>query len=206
MARPQKNSTQKTAKDKLLEAAFKLIRSKGYTATTVDDLCDEAKVTKGTFFYYFDTKEALAVAAATHWSSVTGEFFKAAPYHQHDDPFDRLIGYIEFRKDILQGEVQDFTCLVGTMVQEMYLSSPDIKNACHQSIFDHARQLEHDIVEAKERYAPQAPWTAESIALHTQAVIQGAFILAKANGNAAIAADSIDHLKNYINILFNKGP
>ncbi len=204
MGRPKNTSIQKPAQQKLLEAAFKLIRSKGYAATSVNDLCDEAHVTKGTFFHYFESKEALAVAAANHWSLVTGEFFKNAPYHNHLDPLDRVMGYIDFRKDILQGEVQEFTCLVGTLTQEIYLSNPDIKKACHDSIFDHAKQLEHDIDHAKKIYAPQATWTAKSLALHTQAVIQGAFILAKADGGATIAAESIDHLKHYVQLLFNK--
>ena len=46
------------------------------------------------------------------------------------------------------------------------------------------------------------PWTAASLALHTQAVLQGAFILAKATGGAEAAADSIDHLRRYVELLF----
>ena len=45
-------------------------------------------------------------------------------------------------------------------------------------------------------------WTAESLALHTQAVLQGAFILAKARGGPEIAAQSVDHLKRYVTMLF----
>jgi TetR/AcrR family transcriptional repressor of nem operon len=48
-------------------------------------------------------------------------------------------------------------------------------------------------------------WTAKSLALHTQGVIQGAFILAKATGGAEVAADSIDHLRRYIEMLFGAG-
>ena len=48
-------------------------------------------------------------------------------------------------------------------------------------------------------------WTAKSLALHTQAVIPGAFILAKATGGAEIAADSIDHLRRSIEMLFGVG-
>ena len=48
-------------------------------------------------------------------------------------------------------------------------------------------------------------WTPKSLALHTQAVIQGAFILAKATGGAEIAADSIDHLRRYIEMLIGVG-
>jgi TetR/AcrR family transcriptional regulator, transcriptional repressor for nem operon len=38
--------------------------------------------------------------------------------------------------------------------------------------------------------------------LHIQAVIQGSFILAKAKGSAAVAAESLDHLRRYIELLF----
>ncbi len=45
-----------SARIKLLEAARTLIRTKGFAATTVDDLCAAAGVTKGAFFHHFDSK------------------------------------------------------------------------------------------------------------------------------------------------------
>ena len=61
---------------------------------------------------------------------------------------------------------------------------------------------------SKRQYAT-ATWQPigrrKSLALHTQAVLQGAFILAKATGGAPIAADSIDHLRRYIELLFGVG-
>jgi TetR/AcrR family transcriptional repressor of nem operon len=198
-----KTATQKTpAKDKILNAALSVIRSKGYSATTVDELCAAAGVTKGAFFHHFDSKEELAVAAANHWASVTSEFFRNAPYQKITDPLERFFGYIDFRKSILRGELPEFTCLVGTMIQEAYDTSPSIREACQNSIFGHAATLTKDIKEAKKLYAPDAKWTAESLALHTQAVIQGAFILAKAKQNSDIAAESISHLRRYIEFLF----
>ena len=205
MGRPKKSDQDtKSAREKLLEAAFTLIRNKGYAATTVDDLCKEANVSKGTFFHYFENKEAFAIEAANHWSQVTGEFFETAPYHKHKDPFERLLGYVQFRKQILQGTIPEITCLVGTMVQEAHASHPELREACRESIFSHAETLETDIKEAKKLYAPKATWTPESLALHTQAVIQGAFILAKAADNAELASQSIDHLIHYLQLLFNK--
>jgi TetR/AcrR family transcriptional repressor of nem operon len=203
VARPAKDITKKPAKEKLLEAAFRLIREKGYSSTSVDELCEAAGVTKGTFFHYFETKEALAVAAAQHWALVTNEVFKSAPYHSPKDPLDRFLGYIDFRKKILQGKTPEFTCLVGTMVQEAYDTHPEIRKACRDSIFGHAETLENDIESAKKLYAPKAKWSVKSLALHTQAVIQGAFILAKADDDPHVAAESIDHLKNYVKFLFS---
>jgi TetR/AcrR family transcriptional regulator, transcriptional repressor for nem operon len=193
----------KDARQKLLDAALSLIREKGYSSTSVDALCARAGVTKGAFFHHFDSKEALAVAAAHRWSEVTGAAFEKAPYHLLDDPLQRLLAYLGFREALLAGDIAEYTCLVGTMVQEIYGTNQDIRQACEASISGHAATLEADIAEAMERYGIRANWTPESLALHTQAVIQGAFILAKAKDSAAIAAESIAHLRRYFELLFN---
>lgn len=191
------------ARRKLLDAALGVIRSKGYSATSVDELCAAAGVTKGAFFHHFKSKDALGVAAAEHWSAQTGALFADAAYHDLYKPLDRVLGYLALRKALLQGRVPEFTCLVGTMVQETYESAPSIRAACERSITDHAATLEADIEAAMRERGMTPTWTAKSLALHTQAVLQGAFILAKAKGGAEIAADSIDHLVRYVRLLFS---
>jgi TetR/AcrR family transcriptional repressor of nem operon len=191
------------AKRKLLDAALAVIREKGYVATTVDDLCARAGVAKGSFFHHFDGKEALGVAAANYWSETTGELFAQADYHAHKDPLDRVLGYIDFRRALLKGAVPEFTCVVGTMVQEVYDTSPAIRGACDDSISAHAEKIEADIAAAMKQRGIRAGWTAKGLALHTQAVLQGAFILAKAKGGPEVAIESADHLRRYIELLFN---
>jgi TetR/AcrR family transcriptional regulator, transcriptional repressor for nem operon len=191
------------ARHKLLTAALSLVREQGYASTSVEELCAAAGVTKGAFFHHFKSKDALAVAAAHHWSEITGAVFASAPYHQREDPLQRVLGYLDFRKAILTGELAEFTCLVGTMVQEVYSTSPGIRVACEASIRAHAAKIEADIAAAMKHHRLRASWTAASLALHTQAVLQGAFILAKATGDAGVAAASIDHLHRYIELLFN---
>ena len=143
------------------------------------------------------------IAAAAFWTETTSEFFRAAPYHDHDDPLDRVLAYVAFRKSIITGDPAAFTCLAGTMVQETYDSHPAIREACAASILGHAATLEADIALAKEARGIRGAWTPESLARHTQAVLQGAFILAKATGDRSIALESVDHLSRYIALLFN---
>ena len=200
-----KSTKKQSAKTKILMAALSVIRAKGYAATSVDDLCSFAGVTKGAFFHHFKSKDELAVAAADFWSETTGTLFETAPYHAHPDPLERVLGYIDFRKSILQGKPPEFTCLVGTMVQEIYESHDAIRAACERSISSHAAKIEVDIAAAKLERGIKATWTASSLALHTQAVLQGAFILAKAKGGPKAAADSIDHLRRYVKFLFQAG-
>ncbi len=195
---------QPNAKQKLLDAALSVIRTKGYAATSIDELCAAAGVAKGSFFHHFKDKEAFGIAAADYWSEMTGAFFETQAYHQHPDPLDRVLGYIDFRKSLIAGELPAFTCLVGTMVQETYASAPDIRDACEASITGHCLKIETDIAEAMKRHNIVGDWTARSLALHTQAVLQGAFILAKATGSAEIATQSVDHLRRYVECLFGK--
>jgi TetR/AcrR family transcriptional regulator, transcriptional repressor for nem operon len=192
------------SKTKLLNAAVHVIRAKGYSATRIEDICEAADLTKGSFFHHFDSKEALALSAVNYWIEGTGTLFASAPYHASADSLDRLLAYVDFRKALLMGELPDFTCLVGTMVQEVYDTHPAIRDACNRSISEHAATLVPDIEEAMRRRNMHPDWTAESLALYTQATIQGAFILAKAKHNREVAAASIDHLRRYLELLFNK--
>ena len=194
--------THHESKAKLLDAALQVIRAKGYSATTIDDICYAAGLTKGSFFHHFRSKQDLALAATTHFSQMAGGLFAAAPYQSLPDPVDRLLGYIDFRKAILRGELPQFTCLLGTMVQEAYATHPPIREACDAGISGHAASLEADITDAMSKYKINADWSAASLALYTQAVIQGAFILAKAKNGPQIAGDCLDHLRRYIQTLF----
>jgi TetR/AcrR family transcriptional regulator, transcriptional repressor for nem operon len=197
MAQPQHES-----KTKLLDAALKVVRTKGYTATRIEDICAEAGLTKGSFFHHFTSKEDLVLAAVAHWGARTSAFFAEAPYHDRPDPLDRLIAYVEFRKAMMTGELPEFTCLLGTIIQETYVTHTDINAACERILTAHARTLEADIREAMRQHQVRGDWSAETLALHIQAVIQGSFILAKAKGNAAVAAESLDHLRRYLEQTF----
>lgn len=94
--------------------------------------------------------------------------------------------------------------IVGTMLQEAHETHPPIREACDKSTSEYAAMLEADIAEAMLTYGIDAGWSAESLALYTQAVIQGAFILAKAKHGPNVAADCLDHLRRYLEMLFTQ--
>ncbi len=198
MARAQREDS----KTRFLDAALQLIRAKGYEATTVDDLCAATGLTKGSFFHHFDSKEALALAAADHFATRAAGLFAAAPFHAAADPLERLLGYVDLRAAMIRGELPDYTCLLGTLVQEVYDTHPAIRAACERHIHEHAATLVADIAAARRRYAPRARWSAESLALFTQSVIQGAFVLAKAQHGGEVVVDCLAHLRRYLEGLF----
>lgn len=193
------------SKTKLLDAALKVVRTKGYSATRIEDICAEAGLTKGSFFHHFKTKDDLALEAVAYYDANSVALFKGAPYNQAADPLSRLISYVEFRKAILTGDLPDFTCFAGTIIQEAYRTHPDLAAACERSIVGHGKMLEVDVRAAMRDHGLRGTWTAESLALYMQAVVQGSLLLAKATGSAKVAAESLDHLRRYLELLFGQG-
>lgn len=188
---------------RLLDTALAVIRERGYAATSVDDLCQRAGLTKGAFFHHFRSKEDLAIAAAAHFGEMAAGLFGGAPYHDATDPAARVLGYVAFRREILAGELPDYTCLLGTLVQETYASHPAIRVACEAELRRHAATLEPDIAAALDRAGRSGPgWSPEALALHIQVVLQGAFVLAKATGGPEVARESLGHLLRYLEIIF----
>jgi TetR/AcrR family transcriptional regulator, transcriptional repressor for nem operon len=189
------------ARARLIEAARSLVRHKGFAATSVDDLCTAAGVTKGAFFHHFASKDALGVALVDDWTEMTGAMFAAHPYNALPDPLDRVLAYLDLRRALLGQPLPEFSCVAGTTVQEAYESSPAIRAAAERSIrsgFDHVLpHLEQALVAH-----PVPDVTAESLAQQFQVATQGGIILAKALNDPAPARAAFDHLERYLRLLF----
>ncbi|MBB5688763.1 TetR/AcrR family transcriptional regulator [Roseomonas alkaliterrae] len=191
------------ARQRLLDAAIGQIRARGYAATSVDELCTAAGVTKGAFFHHFRTKEDLGIAAAARFIEWLDGIFARSGWRDHADPLDRVLAYIDVRIRLLRGDVPHFTCLIGTMVQEVHATHPALRTACEAGIRDHLAPLQEEIAAAMAARGVTG-FTPGSLAQHVMAVIQGAFVLAKAEGGPEAAAESLRHLRRYVAMLFRE--
>jgi TetR/AcrR family transcriptional repressor of nem operon len=187
------------ARSALLDAGIDLIRRQGLAATSVDDVCRAAGVTKGAFFHHFSSKEAYAIGVAERWTDMAAQLFAEAGYHALADPLDRVLAYVDLREQMIGDELPAaYSCAVGTMVQESFDTHPAVREACAASIFGHAATLEADLAAALEQAANLGPADAAGLARFTQAALQGAFIVGKAGNDAALAREAVHYLRELL--------
>ena len=188
----------------LLDAAMRLMLAKSYTATSVDEICQSAGVTKGSFFHYFKGKEDLGEAVLDHNWKVTHEKPLVAPSSNETDPLKRLYAYIDRFIQISQDPQIPKSCLYGNLAQELSQTHPRITARCGRGFSEWAEEIKRDLDAAKARYVPKAALDTRSLAEHFIAVYEGSLILTKAKQDPSILADNMRHFKRYIEFLFGK--
>ncbi|MGX1542403.1 TetR/AcrR family transcriptional regulator [Streptomyces adustus] len=134
------------ARQKILGAARSLIEGRGYSALGVAEICKEAGVPKGSFYYFFESKEALALAVVDeHWAVQRRDWEGALGGDAA--PLQRLRGLLE-QTEAGQRAVQADCgtvsgCLFGNLTLELSNQTEPVRGRL-QEIFD----AQVDMVEA----------------------------------------------------------
>jgi TetR/AcrR family transcriptional repressor of nem operon len=190
-------------KRKLLDAGASLMRKQGFNATTVDDICAEAGVTKGGFFHYFKSKEDLAKAALVWFRQIKSQILDEAPFRKLADPLDRVFGRLDFVTESTSTQTRlTRGCLIGMFAQELSYTHPDLRDACQDSILLQAGDFEKDLAAAKALHAPKADFDPRQVAMLLVTIIQGSLMLAKISEANTVLVENLKQFRRYLQSLF----
>ncbi len=190
-------------KEKLLDAAQRLMLAKGFPATTVEEICETAGLTKGSFFHYFESKDDLGKAVLDRYAGRGLGALETAPFRRQSDPLKRIIASIDFWIDRISDPSTECGCLLGNFAQELSDTHPAIRAQCAQYFDRWTQMLKQDFDEAKVACRPRGRIDTQGLAEHYVAVVEGALLLAKAKGDRKVFERNLTHLKRYIQAVFN---
>ncbi|MEW7292395.1 TetR/AcrR family transcriptional regulator [Aquimarina sp. 2304DJ70-9] len=171
--------------DALIEKGMMLLWSKGYNATSVNDIVKEAGVPKGSFYFYFDSKEDFAVKSIEKYFDM--QFPPALEILQNKSvsPRQRVIDFYEFHSKVLK---EEFDCKMGCMgcnlANEMAEHNEAIRNAINtktEMIKAHITQV---IKEAQKLGEVDSNIEASDLVAFMEDAGKGAMITMKAMNSA----------------------
>ena len=167
------------SKERILTAAKELFLSRGYGATTVDAICEKAELTKGSIYYFFDSKEDLGLAVLD-WSLRRGaQIIASGPYVRIVDPVEKAFAFLKHLEKC-SPELWSGGCLLGSFAMELADTNSRMQQAVagmFQTLADTIAELLQPI--AAQRAGKQTP-SASELADTLLGSIEGSIILAKA--------------------------
>ncbi|MER6979146.1 TetR/AcrR family transcriptional regulator [Streptomyces carpinensis] len=173
------------AREKILTAAQALIELRGYSALGVAEICKAAGVPKGSFYYFFESKEALALAVLDeHWEAQRSDW--ARILRDDAEPLSRLRRLFEETEAGLRagqrscGTVSG--CMFGNLTLELSNQTEPIRERLQQIFDAQVEMVEKVIGEARERGEVTVGDTREA-ARSIVAQLEGQVLFAKLYNN-----------------------
>ncbi|MBV8939096.1 MAG: TetR/AcrR family transcriptional regulator [Alphaproteobacteria bacterium] len=186
-----------TKRDRLIESAAVLFHRHGMISTSLADIAKHAEIPIGNVYYYFKTKDELAMAALEKRRRALEEIYTFLD-DSLDDPRERLIHVVRFF-DKVKEEYARHGCPVYRMIADAGESDKEgVGNAAagiYGQFVDWAERQFHVLGHGAE---------ARPHALTLLAGIQGAAVMAKSFGNPHIMANEIERLAAWLSALPNK--
>lgn len=189
-------STHRTA---LVDAMRQLALSKGFPATTVDEICERAGVTKGSFYHHFGAKDDLGLAALQAYFDDLVAAFTGGDWPQAEDPVTRLRQFVAHAADVCTGPVMANGCLMGSFTLDLAESSPQVRQHL-STMFGALRDLVAGLIADAAAHSGRQV-DAPSLADHFIAVAEGSILLGKAHADPAIPRRGMEHLGAHLDLL-----
>jgi TetR/AcrR family transcriptional repressor of nem operon len=174
--------------------------TQGFAATSVEEICAAARLTKGSFFHYFKSKDDLGRVLLKRFCA-DGRQLHRSFCGGETDPLRRVYAYIDAAAK-MASEPGQKGCLLGMFSQELCDLNPQIRAECEQGFDDWAKAFGEELARAKAKYAPRKSFHPRELADHLITVMEGGMILGKARKDMRMVARGLRHYKAYVKQLF----
>ncbi|WP_017600376.1 TetR/AcrR family transcriptional regulator [Nocardiopsis lucentensis] len=177
------------ARERILDSSRRLMRTRGYTALGVAEICADAGVKKGSFYYFFDSKQALTVETVDgHWAEERRVL--EAALAEPDGPVERLRALVECligtqRTDHSEsGAIHG--CLYGNLALELSGQEPQVRRRLAEVFDEQVGMVARLIGAAREAGLVGREAGADALARSMVAQIEGTVLLARVRNDPAL--------------------
>jgi TetR/AcrR family transcriptional repressor of nem operon len=173
-------TTVNQSKERILAAAKELFLARGYAATTVDAICEKAELTKGSFYYSFDSKEDLGVAVLDWSLRQSVRMLASGPHVRITDPVEKAFAFLKHLEKC-SPDLWSAGCLLGSFALELADTNSRMQQAVagmFQAVADNfAENLQPIAAGCAGKQARAASELADTLL----GLVEGSIILAKAH-------------------------
>jgi TetR/AcrR family transcriptional repressor of nem operon len=173
---------------------------RGFNATTVDEICAEASLTKGSFFHHFENKDDIGRAAVRAWGEF-GQSLYAEAWKEPGEPLEEIHRLFDIMEGITR-RPEPCVCLVGMLTQEMSGEHPGFRAACARELDTWTEMFRSRLEAAKQQLQPAPDFDPAEVAWFLNSLWQGSALIGKARQSTEMIRNHLKLARAYVDSLF----
>jgi TetR/AcrR family transcriptional repressor of nem operon len=197
-------------RERILDAASRLVVERGFAATTVDAVLEAAGTTKGAFFHHFESKAALGHALVERYAAgdlAMLEEFMGLAEAASDDPAEQVVAFLRLFEDAADEVAHaESGCLYVSFVQQSQLVDERTIEVIVSAVQTARERLAEKLEAAAALHPPRQEVDPTSLADLVFTTFEGAFILVRTMGDPSLMRGQLGHLRRYVELLFELQP
>ncbi|MBI5117995.1 TetR/AcrR family transcriptional regulator [Candidatus Poribacteria bacterium] len=186
------------SKQKIVSEAAKLIHTKGFNNTSVQDILDATAVTKSNFYYHFESKEQLGFEVLSQRMQWFYDNMIEPPSQAELGPAEQVDAFLDRILALGISPLGELGCPFGNLAQEMSAIHEPLRQALSEFFKNGAERLEQRFEEGKKAGVFKQDLPSRQFAEFVLAQIQGSFLLRKTHKDPHIMERNIEMLRKLI--------
>jgi TetR/AcrR family transcriptional regulator, transcriptional repressor for nem operon len=193
-------------RERILDAAERLILDKSLSATSVDEILTESKSSKGAFFHHFPSKNHLARALVERYAANDTAFLDeimAKAEAASDDPGRQVIAFLRlFEQGADETVSQQPSCLYVSYIYDKQLFVDGTNDVIAGAFVAWRERLAEKLREAAQAHPPRAPVDLDALADHLSTTYEGAFMMGRAIRDPGLMHRQLELVRQQVALLF----
>lgn len=174
----------KDKKQRILQQGFEVMYSKGYHATSVQDIADAAGIPKGSFYHYFRTKEQFTLDALNLYSNLLNQEMEHTLKDTSLSPLKRILKLYQDRIIFYHSHDYQLGCFAGNLTQEVADTNEVLRKATDSFFIQNRLPIIDCLKEAQRSGELHSNYKAEDMAEFIVNSYEGALLRMKSLHNA----------------------
>jgi len=193
-------------KTKLMDIAERLILNRGFSAMSIDEVIKKAGITKGGFFYHFDSKNSLVYALMQRYRKmeafIFSDLFKRAE-ELTSDPLQQMLVFVKlFAEMMADMKLLHPGCVVASITYESQQVNEQVRNITTEIVLDWRNLFREHLKKIDQVYSPNANVSSDDLADMLSTIMEGGIIISRALNDPSVLEKQLLEYRSYLELLY----
>lgn len=193
-------------RERILDVAQESVLTKGFDATSIEEIVASADITKSGFFYHFKDKNALARALIERHIETEDEVFDdvlGRARELSDDPLQRALIGLKLLAELIEDMPNGHPgCIVATAAYQDRLFDQEVREANKRAVLGWRQRFRRMFDEISEVYPPREDIDVDHLADMVNTVVEGGIVMSRALNEPRITSQQVMLMRSYVKLLF----